>query len=129
MRTRWSAPFCPGDGRQAGLSYLAADYRYTTVYIVIRMHGCSSYPPMITRTGGTATWIVRPVIVVCRTAPSLVKWLRTHNSPGMIGIGKLHAGVAEPVVPWYRRVQAPPMRVSGRRAPPTSVGRSPWRKG
>src|SRR5215831_13253153 len=68
---------------------------------------------MIICTGGTATWIVRPVIVVCRTAPSLVKWLREHNSPGMIGIGKLHAGVVEPVVPWYRRVQAPPMRVFG----------------
>jgi hypothetical protein len=59
--------------------------------------------------GGTATWIARLVTVVCRDASSLVKWLRGHNAPGMIGIGRLHAGVAEPVVLWYRRVQAPPM--------------------
>src|SRR5262245_13325225 len=74
--------------------------------------------PKITWTGGTATWIARPVTVVCRDASSLVKCLRKYNSPGMIGIERLHAGVAEPVVPWSRRVQAPPMRVSGRRAPP-----------
>ena len=31
MLARWSMPFCSGDGRQAGLLYLAAGYRDTTV--------------------------------------------------------------------------------------------------
>src|ERR671921_2222131 len=92
------------------------------VEIAIRAHSCSSDPPKITWIGGTATWIARPVTVVCRNVPSLAKWLREHNSPGMIGIGRLHAGVAEPVVLWYRRVQAPPMRGFGRRAPSLSAG-------
>ena len=30
MRARWTASFCSGDGRQAGLLYLAAGYRDTT---------------------------------------------------------------------------------------------------
>ena len=30
MMARWTAPFCSGDGRQAGLLYLAAGYRDTT---------------------------------------------------------------------------------------------------
>ena len=29
---RWTAPFCSGDDRQAGLLYLAAAYRDTTQY-------------------------------------------------------------------------------------------------
>jgi len=30
MRAGWAAPFCPGDGLQAGLWYLAAGWRDTT---------------------------------------------------------------------------------------------------
>src|SRR5712692_8851611 len=70
------------------------------VYIVVRMSSCGSYPPKITWTGGTATWISRPVTVVCRNVPYLVKWLHEHNSHGMIGIGRLRAGLG-------RRVEHP----------------------
>src|SRR5438874_7968146 len=31
MMARWTASFCSGDGRQAGLLYLAAGYRDTTL--------------------------------------------------------------------------------------------------
>jgi hypothetical protein len=40
---RWTASFCSGDGRQAGLLYLAAGYRDTTLEEVkavrYRVHG------------------------------------------------------------------------------------------
>jgi hypothetical protein len=32
MMARWTAPFCSGDGRHAGLLYLAAGYRDTTAH-------------------------------------------------------------------------------------------------
>ena len=45
MLARWSTPFCSGDGRQAGLLYLAAGYRDTTDHPAIalcqgRRHAC-----------------------------------------------------------------------------------------
>jgi hypothetical protein len=35
MMARWTAPLCSGDGRQAGLWYLAAGSRYT-IHTVLR---------------------------------------------------------------------------------------------
>src|SRR5262245_65649151 len=99
------------------------------VYVVIRMNSCGSYPPKITWTGETATWISRPVTVVCHNVPYLAKWLHEHNSHGMIGIGRLRAGVADPVASWCRRARAQPMRVSVPRLPPIYAGRWPWPKG
>jgi hypothetical protein len=44
MLARWSTPFCSGDGRQAGLLYLAAGYRDTTLGRHRTLHAVVSRP-------------------------------------------------------------------------------------